>query len=52
MSSKVCLKDYKCLSLNLKKNYGMMDDGSKGGVRLLKQVKNPNERLFMIVFIL
>ncbi len=29
-----------------------MDDGSKGGARLLKQVKNPGEGLFMILLIL
>jgi hypothetical protein len=30
----------------------LWNDGLKGGARLLKQVKNPNERLLMIVFIL
>jgi hypothetical protein len=30
----------------------MIDDGSKGGARLLKQLKNLGEGLFMILFIL
>jgi hypothetical protein len=31
------------LVLKLEKNYGMIDDGSKGGAQLLKQIKNPSK---------